>query len=273
MLAQIDPADIVDGGLNLVGMIFLAFTIVMCLIVFLKKKQITSIILTVVAFGGLLATLGNVLDKWQLADSELADGFGGSLSLFMASVAFIYAFLPSLEGRLENTNISMKKIINTASQASVNVANMATELSASASEVNSSSEEITATTIELTNLTQEIRESSNEIKNLMNIVTSISDQTNLLALNASIEAGRAGEQGRGFAVVAEEVRKLAEESRSSVKESNQVISAIIEKIHLAYSGMEGISSSAEEQTSSMEEISATANKLGALAEELRTSFK
>ena len=272
MLYAIDPYDLTDGALNLVGMIFLIIAMVICTIIFLKKRQISTVILIVITFGGMLYTLGNVLDKWQLADADLADGFAGSFALFMATVAFIYAFLPSLEKKLDQSNKGLKKVIKTASDASINIANMATELAASASEVNASSEEISATTMELSTTTQKIVESSTDIKHLMDIVTSISDQTNLLALNASIEAGRAGDYGKGFAVVAEEVRKLAEESRKSVNESREKINEIIEKIHLAFSGVEGVSASTEEQTSSMEEISATAQRLGNLAEQLKDAL-
>lgn len=270
---MIDPFDLTDGALNLVGMIFLIIAILLSIVIFLKNRKITSIIIIIIAFSGFLYTLSNVFDKWQLADSDIADGLSGSFALIMASGAFIFSFLPPLEKKLENANINMKKLLKTASDTSINISNMATELAASASEVNASSEEIAATTQEVTGVTQDIRESSTEIENIMNVVTSISEQTNLLALNASIEAGRAGEYGRGFAVVAEEVRKLAEESRNSVKESRNRILDIIEKIHVAYSSMEGISASTEEQTSSMEEIAAMAHKLGGLAEKLKVSLK
>ncbi|MFX1274600.1 MAG: methyl-accepting chemotaxis protein [Promethearchaeota archaeon] len=270
---MVELADLIDGGFNLTGFIFLIIAIGVLAVIFVKKRKISSIIILIIAMGGMLYTIANVLDKWQLADSDIADGLSGSFALIMATVAFIYAFLPALEGRLERTNFGLKKVLKTATDASINIANIATELAASASEVNASSEEIAATTQEVTVVTQDIRESSNDIENIMNVVTSISDQTNLLALNASIEAGRAGEHGRGFAVVAEEVRKLAEESRNSVKESKEKISEILEKIHIAYSSMEGINASTEEQSSSMEEIAATAQRLGALAEQLKTSLK
>lgn len=270
---MIEPADMIDGGFNLVGMIFSIIAIFVCSLIFFKKRKISHIIVLIIAMSGMLYTFSNVLDKWQLADSDIADGLSGSFALIMASTAFIFAFLPALERKLEKSNVGIKKVLKTASNASINISNMATELAASASEVNASSEEIAATTQEMTITTKDIRKSSDEIENIMNVVTSISEQTNLLALNASIEAGRAGEHGRGFAVVAEEVRKLAEESKTSVKESKARISEIIEKIHFASSSMEGINASTEEQTSSMEEIAATAQRLGTLAEELKTSLK
>ncbi len=178
---------------------------------------------------------------------------------------------PTVRGIVRITS-NMENVLNIGSQASVNVANMATELAASASEVNASSEEIASTTQDVANDSQNILISSNEIKRILDIIVSISEQTNLLALNASIEAGRAGEHGRGFAVVADEVRKLAEESKNSVSTTSVKINEILSGIESTTGSIEGISASAEEQTASMEEISATANKLGVLAEDLKNSL-
>ncbi len=173
---------------------------------------------------------------------------------------------------LDDSIVTMKGVIESASNVSINVSNMATELAASSSEVNAASEEISASTHEMTNVTHQIMQTSKEINNIMSLITNIAEQTNLLALNASIEAGRAGEQGRGFAVVADEVRKLAEESRKAVRNSKEKIVGIVDKIHLTYDSMEGINASAEQQTASMEEITETANRLGGLAEELKQSL-
>ena len=164
------------------------------------------------------------------------------------------------------------RIKKAGTDASINVANIATELAASASEVNAASEEIASTTQEIANDSTIVMKSSGEIQRIMDIITNIAEQTNLLALNASIEAGRAGEHGRGFAVVADEVRKLAEESKNAVIGTSQKINEIINRIHATTSAMEGISASSEEQTASMEEITATANRLGSLAEELKNKL-
>ena len=173
---------------------------------------------------------------------------------------------------LDDSIVTMKGVMDSALNVSVNVSNMATELAASSSEVNAASEEISASTQEMTDITRQIMQSSKEISNIMNMITNVSEQTNLLALNASIEAGRAGEHGRGFAVVADEVRKLAEESKNAVRNSKEKVGDIVNKIRLTYDTMQGISASAEQQTASMEEITATANKLGELAEDLKQSL-
>lgn len=273
MLAQIDPVDFRDGGLNLVGLIFFFIAGFIGIFIYYKRRTPTNAIYVFSLFGGALYTLGNLLDKWMLWNGDYADAFAESFGLFVGVSALFFAVIPFLEKRLERTNIDMKSIIEAASNASINVANIANELAASASEVNAASEEIATSTQNMTLETQEVISATNDIRNVMGIITNISDQTNLLALNASIEAGRAGEQGRGFAVVADEVRKLAEESKTAVRETNHKISSVISKINSSFSSMEGISASAEQQTASMEEVTSTAHKLGTLAEDLKESLK
>ena len=272
MLLQIDPVDLLDGGFNLVGMLFFIIATFISVFLYYKKRTPTNAIYVFSVIGGTLYTLGNLLDKWQLWVSDYADAFGESFGLFVGVVALFFAVIPFLEQKLEKSTVNMKGIIEAASNASVNVANIANELAASASEVNAASEEIASSTQEMTTNTEDVMKSTNEINSVMSIITNISDQTNLLALNASIEAGRAGEQGRGFAVVADEVRKLAEESKDAVRNTNEKISDVVSKINYSFSAMEGISASAEQQTASMEEVTSTAHKLGTLAEDLKNSL-
>jgi hypothetical protein len=272
MFLQIDPADLRDGGLNLVGMLFFFIATIVAIFIYYKKRTPTNAIYVFSVIGGALYTMGNLLDKWQLWNSDYADSFGESFALFIGVVALFFAVIPFLEQKLEKSTNNMKAVIDAASNASINVANIANELAASASEVNAASEEIASSTLEMTTNTQDVMKSTNEINSVMSIITNISDQTNLLALNASIEAGRAGEQGRGFAVVADEVRKLAEESKGAVRDTNDKIKEVIDKINYSFSAMEGISASAEQQTASMEEVTSTAHKLGSLAEELKNSL-
>ena len=273
MLGQIDPIDFRDGGFNLIGMIFFWIGAAIAVLVYFKRRTPTNAIYVFSLVGGALYTLGNFLDKWLLWDSDMADAFGESFGLFIGVSALFFAILPFLEQKIEISSEKMKGVINAASNASINVANIANELAASASEVNAASEEIATSTQSMTLETQEVISATNDISKVMGIITNISDQTNLLALNASIEAGRAGEQGRGFAVVADEVRKLAEESKSAVRETNDKISNVITKINSSFGSMEGISVSAEQQTASMEEVTSTAHKLGTLAEDLKNSLK
>jgi hypothetical protein len=272
LVQQIDPVDFLDGSFNFVGMIFFWIATIVATFLYYKKRTPTNAIYLFSVFGGAMYTLGNLLDKWALWDPDYADAFGESFGLFVGVVVLFFAIIPFLEQKMEKTSIDMVNVIDAASNASINVSNIANELAASASEVNAASEEISSSTQNMTLETQGVMKATNDIRNVMGIITNISDQTNLLALNASIEAGRAGEQGRGFAVVADEVRKLAEESKTAVRETNDRIGEVISKINNSFGAMEGISASAEQQTASMEEVSSTAHKLGELAERLKESL-
>ena len=265
-------ADFVDGVFNFIGMLFFIVAIPLMVILYYKKRTPTNAIYLFTLIAGTLYLFGNILDKWALWDTDLADKFAEQFAMFIAVVALFFGVIPFLEEKMEQQNKTLKNVIDAASNASINVANMATELAASANEVNASSEEIASTAQVITRDSQDISESTKELNNIMHLIRNVSEQTNLLALNASIEAGRAGEHGRGFAVVADEVRKLAEESKKAVMNTGNQIDDIIKKIQITSASMEGISASTEEQTASMEEITATANKLGILAEELKGSL-
>ena len=266
---MVEFLDFVDGAFNLVGMLCLIGAIIIGLRVFNKKRDMSTLVFILFFVGTGLFAFGNVLDKWGYVDEVTADAFASAFMIFVGVTGFYWIIVPLMEVGLQKSNETMKNVIEASSSASVNVANIATELAASASEVNAAAEEIAASTQEMSRDSQEIMASSDDIKKIMSIITSVSDQTNLLALNASIEAGRAGEHGRGFAVVASEVRKLAEESKNAIIGTQDRINDIINRIHKTSVSMEGISASSEEQTASMEEITATANRLGSLAESLK----
>ncbi len=91
MILQIDPADLLDGGFNLVGMLFFFIAIFIAVFIYYKKRTPTNAIYVFSVIGGALYTLGNLLDKWQLWDGDMADAFGESFALFIGTVALFFA--------------------------------------------------------------------------------------------------------------------------------------------------------------------------------------
>ncbi len=267
-MLQIIDDHVVFGLMFLIGgLIFTLVAIIALNLYRSDKKSLTRLLFSLVSINLAIGfSWRGVNDMIGLAEAEIiSDLFTfGSAGLILAT-----AFVIGIEYKLKETMSNIEDVLKAGTEASVNVANIATELAASASEVNAAAEEVSSTSQEISRESRDVLGSTDDIRRIMHLITSISEQTNLLALNASIEAGRAGEHGRGFAVVADEVRKLAEESKKAVSDSGQKIEEIIKKIQRTTTAMEGISASTEEQTASMEEITATANRLGSLAENLK----
>lgn len=270
ILPAVAVLNLAISGILIIILILLIISLFLFLRIFKKKNTPTHAFLIIVIIAAIIVVINNV---YTTLGGETLENFGEGLMIFFVTVMLVTGLVALIEQRILRVNNSLTTLVTAASNASINIANIATELASNAAEVNSASEEISASTQEMAVTTQDVMDSSNEIQNVMNIITNIAEQTNLLALNASIEAGRAGEFGRGFAVVADEVRKLAEASKSAVSKSGIKIEEIIDKIRQAYDSMEGISSSAEQQTASMEEITSTAHKLGYLGEELKELLK
>ena len=270
---SITPALVVSPmviTLELGMLTLLIVCMVMLVRIYMKKRTPTHLFLIITLTGAFLSVCSQILLSMELPNSN---EFSTIVTLFFVTNILATAIVSLVENKITNTALSLRSVIDSASEVSINTANIASELSASANEVNAAAEEISASTQDVTAKTLEMIDASNDIQNIMNLITNISNQTNLLALNASIEAGRAGEYGRGFAVVADEVRKLADESKNVVNNSKDKLSRIVSTINNVHDTIEGINSSAEQQTASMEEISATAFKLGGLAEQLKNSLK
>ena len=119
-----------------------------------------------------------------------------------------------------------------------------------------------------------ISETSQKIGNIIAEIEDIASQTNLLSLNAAIEAARAGDAGRGFAVVAEQIRTLAEQSAKSAvntrkliegsihevevgnqaaQRTSEVLSGVVESIHMIAETSKMLNEITERQASAMEQ--------------------
>lgn len=257
-------------GLELFVMSLCIIALILLVRIYLYKRTPTHAFLCLNLLSGLSSLGITFISAFGIEGIRI---FGQGITIFFATILMVTAIVALIEQKITESAKILENVIRAASETSINVSNIATELAASASEVNASSEEISSTTADISKESQEVMASTNNLSNIMTLIKNIADQTNLLALNASIEAGRAGEYGRGFAVVANEVRKLAENSKSATIKTSQEIDLIINKIQSTTASMEGISASTEQQTASMEEITATAKKLGILAENLKEKLE
>ncbi len=270
-MLQMAEGQSVYGILFLVGGLGFALTALIAIKLYRDDtKSLTRLLFTIMSINLAVGFIWRgISDLSGMAEAGI---FSDIMAYGSAVMILATALVIGIEYKLKDTMENIEDVLKAGTEASVNVANIATELAASASEVNAAAEEVASTSQEISRDSQSVLASTDDIRKIMHLITSISEQTNLLALNASIEAGRAGEHGRGFAVVADEVRKLAEESKNAVTDSGQKIEEIIKKIQGTTASMEGISASTEEQTASMEEITATANRLGSLAENLKNAL-
>jgi chromosome segregation ATPase len=255
-------ADYRDGTLNLIALIFAILSAIIALRIYFKRKTLSDIFWFLIACGGSMYTLANVLDKFGFSTDVLAfDMMGEAFSMFYVGLIMVMGFVVTIENRIIEHEHSLENLVDNAEEIAINVANISAELEASAMEVDRHAHEIDDTVANLVKATQgqvkalklvdrhaasidknakEILDHTTDIDDVMDIITSISEETNLLALNASIEAGRAGEHGRGFAVVADEVRKLSEESRKSVSRSSEKIRNIEKLIEVTVQAIDEV---------------------------------
>ncbi len=195
---------------------------------------------------------------------------------------------------LKDANLQIGTAMDTNTQKSLQVAEMAEDsnrniqtLASAITEMSSSVEEISRNTQQASQVTHnaekkadeskkimdELGRSSQEINSVIDLIKDIASQTNLLALNATIEAASAGDAGKGFAVVANEVKALAKQSAEAtenirvkietIQQNTQTaihtIVSIAETVEEINGIIRTIASAVEEQSATSSEISQTIN--------------
>ncbi|WP_238901998.1 methyl-accepting chemotaxis protein [Clostridium sp. YIM B02506] len=109
--------------------------------------------------------------------------------------------------------------------------------------------------------TRETEKLINESTEAVTLIESIAKQSNLLGLNAAIESSRAGEHGKGFSVVVGEMRKLALNSGESSKKISYALAEMSNSMKLIIEAINGLGKISTNQAASLEELAATMEQI------------
>jgi Methyl-accepting chemotaxis protein len=154
----------------------------------------------------------------------------------------------NLMGSLEETNKTIDKIADSASELSTNLNTLIEKSEAIENTIRNSSEAV-------------------------NLIQSISKQVNMLGLNASIESSKAGEYGKGFSVVASEMRKLSVLSGQSSGEIASSLLVMQENMKYILQSINEIGKIADKQAVATRDVSATMEEITLNSHELVESIK
>lgn len=213
----------------------------------------------------------------------------GDFSNIKSSMLSILKVLSDMLRTIRETAVHVADGTDHISQASVSLAEGATDQSASVEELLATmqtvSEQVEKNTKNIGNVNKhsgdaklmveqgnnqmeelkfafdQITKTSEQIAQIITVIENISNQTNMLALNASIEAGRAGEGGRGFAVVAERIGQLANETKNATKNTENLIMQSIQAVQKGAGLVNGTAESLNRIVDSTVEIARLAEEV------------
>jgi hypothetical protein len=121
----------------MLGLIILCFVLIILL--YLRKRSLLHAFYCLNFVGALLSLFGAIVGT---SGSASGTEFNNFAMTFMDTIYLVMGIVAIVEYRNQKMNENFKTLITAASDTSISVSNVATELAASASEVNAASEEI-----------------------------------------------------------------------------------------------------------------------------------
>ena len=226
-----------------IGLLTLAFSLVLIVITFFLTRGITG------PLNKVIAGLTDGADQVSSAAGQVS-----SSSQALAEGTSEQA------SSLEETSSSLEEMSSMTKQN----AEHANQAKAMMSEAHQIVDKVDHHMQDMAGAVAEITKSSEETGKIIKTIDEIAFQTNLLALNAAVEAARAGEAGAGFAVVADEVRNLAMRASEAAKNTNNLIENTIKAVR---KGNELTHATQE----AFQENATISRKIGQLVDEIATA--